>query len=85
MREENPVMPEGLSVSDHSVTDPDALLSILDNVDALIYVSDMDTYDMLFMNAYGRRVCGDVADRERDRRPARRAVGVDRDEVGSER
>ena len=64
MREENPVMPEGLSVSDQTVTDPDALLSILDNVDALIYVSDMDTYDMLFMNAYGRRVWGEPRGRK---------------------
>ncbi|MGM0434722.1 MAG: GGDEF domain-containing protein [Pseudomonadota bacterium] len=64
MREENPVMPEEESVPDQSVMDPDALLSILDNVDALVYVSDMDTYDLLFMNAYGRRIWGEPRGRK---------------------
>ncbi len=64
MREEIPVMPGEGAASDPTLTDPDALLSILDNVDALIYVSDMDTYDMLFMNAYGRRVWGEPGGRK---------------------
>jgi PAS domain S-box-containing protein len=37
------------------------LLSILDGINALIYVTDMQTYELLFVNKYGRDVWGDVA------------------------
>ena len=40
-----------------SLFDPDArfetIASILDALDALVYVSDMETYEMLYMNHYG--------------------------------
>lgn len=32
--------------------------TILDNLDALVYVSDFETHDLLYMNAYGRKVWG---------------------------
>ncbi|MBI41919.1 GGDEF domain-containing protein [uncultured Marinobacter sp.] len=44
--------PEG-TVSDQG------LQAVLDNLDALVYVSDLDTYELLYMNAYGRRIWGD--------------------------
>lgn len=34
--------------------------TILDSLDALVYVSDMQTYELLFMNEYGRNIWGDV-------------------------
>jgi len=33
--------------------------SILDRLDALVYVSDMQTYELLYLNEYGRNVWGD--------------------------
>ena len=37
------------------------LQTILDSVDALIYIVDMETYEILLINAYGRKIWGDVA------------------------
>ena len=37
--------------------------SILDSLDALVYVSDMQTHDLLYMNAYGRRLWGEPGGR----------------------
>ncbi len=34
---------------------------ILDSLDALVYVADMETYEILFLNEYGRRIFGDIA------------------------
>lgn len=34
---------------------------IMDSLDALVYVVDMDTYEILFLNEYGRRTFGDVS------------------------
>ena len=36
------------------------LYSILDSIDALIYVADMDTYDLLYINKRGRSLFGDI-------------------------
>ena len=36
------------------------ILTILDSLDALVYVSDMDTYELLFANEYGRSIWGDI-------------------------
>ncbi|MDO6443324.1 GGDEF domain-containing protein [Marinobacter sp. 2_MG-2023] len=35
------------------------LQTILDNLDALVYVADFDTYELLYINAYGRRIWGE--------------------------
>ncbi|MFA7552804.1 MAG: hypothetical protein WCY88_01050 [Spongiibacteraceae bacterium] len=35
------------------------LQAILDNIDALVYVADFKTHDLLYMNAYGRKAWGD--------------------------
>lgn len=37
------------------------LYIILDSIDALVYVADMNTYEMLFMNRPGRAIFGDFA------------------------
>ena len=36
------------------------LYTILDSIDALVYVADMETYEILFMNQNGRNFFGDV-------------------------
>lgn len=36
---------------------------ILDSLDALVYVADMETYELLFMNKYGRDIWGEPAGR----------------------
>ncbi len=40
------------------------LLTVLDSIDALIYVADMDTHEILFINKHGRGDFGDVAGRK---------------------
>ncbi len=40
------------------------LLTVLENVEALIYVADMDTHEILFINQYGRKCFGDVVGRK---------------------
>lgn len=34
--------------------------SIMDSLDAIVYVADMDTYEVLYINEYARRAFGDV-------------------------
>ncbi|TWI74205.1 PAS domain S-box-containing protein [Desulfobotulus alkaliphilus] len=36
------------------------LLTLMDAMDALIYIADMDTHELLFLNAYGRRLFGNA-------------------------
>lgn len=38
----------------------DRLKNIMDSIDAFIYVSDINTYDILFINKYGREIHGDI-------------------------
>jgi PAS domain S-box-containing protein len=35
--------------------------TVLDSIDGLIYVADMDSYELLFVNKYGRDIWGDIA------------------------
>ncbi len=35
------------------------LLSVLDSIDAIVYVSDISSHDVLFLNKYGRAIWGD--------------------------
>lgn len=44
----------GKKVYDHSIA------TILDSIDALVYVADLDTYELLFINKYGRDTWGDI-------------------------
>jgi diguanylate cyclase (GGDEF)-like protein len=37
-----------------------SIATILDSLDALVYVSDMQSYELLFINAYGRSIWGDI-------------------------
>ena len=36
------------------------LLTVMNALDALIYIADMQTHELLFLNAYGRRIFGDA-------------------------
>ncbi|GBE17706.1 sensor protein KdpD [archaeon BMS3Abin16] len=38
----------------------EALLTVLDSLDAAVYVADMDTYEILFVNKYLSKIFGDV-------------------------
>lgn len=38
----------------------DRIKAVMDSMDALIYVVDMETYEILFINAYGQKIFGDV-------------------------
>ena len=40
-----------------------ALETVLDSLDALVYVADMQTHELLFLNAYGRARWGQVDQR----------------------
>ncbi|MCK0106542.1 sensor domain-containing diguanylate cyclase [Marinobacter sp. S0848L] len=40
------------------------LQAVLDNLDALVYVSDFETHELLYMNAYGRQRWGEVDGRK---------------------
>ena len=35
--------------------------AVLDGLDALVYVADMTTYELLMLNQYGRQIWGDIA------------------------
>lgn len=37
-----------------------SIATVLDSLDALVYVSDMKTYELLFTNDYGRKIWGDI-------------------------
>ena len=37
-----------------------SIVTILDSLDAVVYVSDFDTYELLFCNKYGRDIWGEV-------------------------
>jgi len=37
-----------------------SIVTVLDSLDALVYVSDMETHELLFTNAYGRKIWGDI-------------------------
>ena len=37
-----------------------SITTILDSLDALVYVSDMQSYELLFINAYGKSIWGDA-------------------------
>lgn len=40
-------------------TSSQGLQAVLDNLDALVYVADFNTYELLYLNAYGRRIWGE--------------------------
>jgi len=37
--------------------------TLVNNLDSLVYVADMETYELLFINEYGRKIWGDVVGR----------------------
>lgn len=40
-----------------------SIATVLDSLDALVYVSDMETYEIIFFNKYGKSVWGDAQGR----------------------
>lgn len=46
-----------------SANSENTLLTILNSLDALVYVSDMETSELIFLNDYGRKVWGDPGDK----------------------
>ncbi|MDD3847158.1 MAG: PAS domain S-box protein [Syntrophorhabdaceae bacterium] len=42
------------------VNDQIRLTAVLDSIDALVYVADFDSYELLFLNKYGRKEWGDI-------------------------
>ena len=45
-------------------TPVEGLRAVLDNLDALVYVSDFETHELLYMNAYGRKIWGSIDGRK---------------------
>jgi diguanylate cyclase (GGDEF)-like protein len=57
-----PAAPEGADIAE--LTPAEGLRAVLDNLDALVYVSDFETHELLYMNAYGRRIWGSIDGRK---------------------
>ena len=38
----------------------DRFQRVMDSIDSLVYVADMETYEILFLNKYGRNIWGDI-------------------------
>lgn len=58
MHDDSDVMADNMDV------DRMAIETVLDSLDALVYVADMNTHELLFLNAYGRTVWGDADGRK---------------------
>ncbi|MFP3976530.1 diguanylate cyclase [Marinobacter sp. KMM 10035] len=50
------------SLATEESTAPAGLQTILDNLDALVYVADFETHELLYMNAYGRNILGSFSE-----------------------
>ena len=48
------------SVQGHPYSSLAFLQSVLDSMDALVYVTDIKTYEILFLNKFGKETWGDV-------------------------
>lgn len=60
MAPENSPEPAGGSLQEEY----QALKTVLNSVDVLVYVSDLDSHEVLFVNDYGRKLCGDVGNKK---------------------
>jgi PAS domain S-box-containing protein len=56
------IMMISVSTSDNSIAaePPEMLHRVLDSLDALVYVADMETYEVLFVNKYTKHMFGDI-------------------------
>ena len=55
-------MAEALTISQELLRGNEARFRlIMDSLDAFVYVADMDTYEVLFINEYGKKKVGDIA------------------------
>ncbi|MCB2180867.1 MAG: PAS domain S-box protein [Desulfobulbaceae bacterium] len=53
---------EAITSRDEAVTQStERLKTVLDSLDAMVYVADMDTFELLFVNRYGRDIWGDIS------------------------
>jgi len=51
---------EAISTRDKVITSvAERFQAVLDSLDAIVYVADMETYELLFLNSYGRKIGGD--------------------------
>ena len=54
-------MADALSLSQKLLSDNESRFRlIMDSLNALVYVADMDTFEVLFINEYGKKVLGDI-------------------------
>jgi len=54
-------MADALNRSHKSLRENEARFRlVMDSLDALVYVADMDTYELLFINEFGRKLFGDI-------------------------
>ncbi|MBW1791805.1 MAG: PAS domain S-box protein, partial [Deltaproteobacteria bacterium] len=54
-------MADNLIISQRALQENEARFRlVMDSLDALVYVADMNTYEVLFINEYGRKILGDI-------------------------
>jgi len=53
-------MPDKPNITQVSDLSYQCIATILDSLDALVYVADMNTYELLFCNKYGRDIWGEI-------------------------
>jgi PAS domain S-box-containing protein len=57
-------MADALTMSQKSLRENEARFRlVMDSLDALVYVADMETYELLFINRYGRKLFGNITGR----------------------
>lgn len=62
--EHQTALPNTSPQASNSVHTYEAIAHILDSLDALVYVADMQTHEVLFFNEYGRSIWGDYQGRK---------------------
>ena len=54
-------MADALTISQKTLRENEARFRLLmDSLDAFVYVADMNTYEVLFINEYGKKILGDI-------------------------
>ena len=60
----NPSPPDPVDVPHSEDLSYQAIATVLNSLDALVYVSDMETYDLIFFNDYGKQFWGKVGQKK---------------------
>ena len=55
-----PSSTSSITPSINQQTSHEQLLAVLDGFDAIVYVADMETYEVLFVNSYSRQLFGEI-------------------------